>query len=166
MTFSSEKSSKMDSEKERQKFLYDFRLICYVWCIETKHFITDLFLPPTADGAHHRGIALPKPVVWSKEKPGKDKPRMLPFSVHNSLTSKALLCPVPHSHTDLCFCHNPVMLYDFVCQREVMCLVVVCVVQNVVPVAYTWLRLKPYAGLILASTSTLQIIYSAAHVHL
>lgn len=37
-------------------------------------FITDLFLPPTADGVHHRGIALPKP-VWSKEKPGKDKPR-------------------------------------------------------------------------------------------
>ncbi|KAM8748657.1 target of Nesh-SH3 isoform 5-T5 [Acanthopagrus schlegelii] len=27
------------------------------------------FPPRHADGAHHRGIALPKPVVWSKEKP-------------------------------------------------------------------------------------------------
>ncbi|XP_072252770.1 target of Nesh-SH3 isoform X4 [Leuresthes tenuis] len=29
----------------------------------------DLSLPPTANGVHHRGNALHKPVVWSKEKP-------------------------------------------------------------------------------------------------
>ncbi|KAM8748656.1 target of Nesh-SH3 isoform 4-T4 [Acanthopagrus schlegelii] len=36
----------------------------------SKTFTTSLSSStPGADGAHHRGIALPKPVVWSKEKP-------------------------------------------------------------------------------------------------
>lgn len=85
-------------------------------------FITDPFLPPTADVEHHRGNALPNTVVWSKDKPGKDKPRSSPFSVPHPLTLEALLCPVPHNHTDLCFCHGPLMLCD--CQR--VCLFVFC----------------------------------------
>lgn len=38
------------------------------------YFITDLFLPPAANGVRHKGSAL-KPVVQSKDKPGKDKLR-------------------------------------------------------------------------------------------
>uniref|UniRef100_A0A8C9Y5R9 ABI family, member 3 (NESH) binding protein a n=1 Tax=Sander lucioperca TaxID=283035 RepID=A0A8C9Y5R9_SANLU len=61
--------------KERlASFLSDFPCIWYLFVtVTTFIFITSLFLPPTADGAHHRGNALPKPVVWSREKPEADK---------------------------------------------------------------------------------------------
>lgn len=63
-------------KKLDESFFFSFWHSPYlVFVCPTNHFITDLFFPPTASGVQHRGIGLPKPAVWPRVKPGKDKPR-------------------------------------------------------------------------------------------
>lgn len=64
----------MVRKKDNKHLLFSDVLSSYLEFVhhsETNDYITNLFLPPTADGARHKGNALPKPVVWSKDKPGK-----------------------------------------------------------------------------------------------
>lgn len=63
------------SFKDKHCFLSGFPLsVCYYVCHSTTSCsITNLSLPPAASRAYHRGNALPKPVVWPRGKPGKDK---------------------------------------------------------------------------------------------
>ncbi|AWP13379.1 putative target of Nesh-SH3-like [Scophthalmus maximus] len=63
---------------------------------------------PGADGTHHRANALPKPVVWSKENPGKDKPKTITFQCSSFTNPRGTVTSrrITHRHTDLL--HPPI----------------------------------------------------------
>lgn len=90
-------------------------------------FITDLFLPPAADVGHHKGNALPRPVVWSKENPGKHKPRWsrhFQCSPSTNQRGAAMSRPTP---VTLLTCASVTnfscsVIFQLVCQSDVLCL--------------------------------------------